>query len=200
MKAACFAAAAAALLLGGMALADEPKKSSEPTLYSNVGMTFEVGGGVGGFLDTRATDITKTQGNWTARLTLGSRYHLGGEAAYIGSAQSLNALGVDRGAFLMGNGLEGAIRVNVLTGMWQPYAIAGAGWTHYSVQSTTVNSSDVKDQGDVAHFPLGVGLAFRYKGFVADARFAFGAAAPAPLIPDVNLSTWTAAARLGFEF
>lgn len=171
-----------------------------PALMTRIGMTAEAGGGVGGFTDSRMSDVTSAEGVWSARLTVGSRTHLGAEAAYTGSAQRLSTFGVDPNARLVGNGVEGAVRWNVLTGMWQPYLLAGVGWTHYNVTNTPVNTSDVQDNGDVAQFPLGAGLAWRYSGFVADARFTYHPAASSPLIQDANLSTWDVAGRVGFEF
>lgn len=172
----------------------------EPRLASRIGLTAEAGGGVGGFMDSRAVSVTQPQGVWTARLGIGSRSHVGAEVAYQGSAQDIDTLGISPNAVLLGNGVEGNLRLNLLTGMIQPYAIAGVGWTHYSLMGTSFNTSDVVDQTDVAQFPLGGGVAFRYNGFVADARLAFHPSANTNLIPGVNLSTWDVGGRLGFEF
>jgi hypothetical protein len=144
------------------------------------GITAETGGGVGGFTDSHLSGAAA--GTWTARLTFGSRSHLGGEVAYTGSAQRLSD------AWLVGNGVETAMRWNVLTGIWQPYLFGGLGWTHFAPRS-----------GDVAQLPIGFGLAWRYGGFVADTRFTCRLAAPSPVIAGENLTTWELGARVGFE-
>lgn len=154
-----------------------------------------------GFLDSKATNISDVGGTWTARITAGSRSHIGGEVAYVGTAQSLKALGVDSKATLLSNGAEGNLRFNILTGMWQPYLAAGLGWQHYNVVNTNVNTSSVADSGDVAEFPLAAGMAFRYQGFVTDGRVQFHPAIDNNrLLPNTNLSTWDITARVGFEF
>jgi opacity protein-like surface antigen len=167
-------------------------------ILTGIGMTAEIGGGVGGFLDSRATTETTEAGLWNARVSAGSRSHFGGELAYIGSAQTINALGTASNTHLIGNGLEGDFRFNFLTGMWQPYAVAGVGWTHYGIQNAVTNTSDFTDSSNVVEFPLGAGVAWRYRGFVADGRLAFHPSAGSQL--PMNLSTWDLGARVGFEF
>jgi hypothetical protein len=207
--------AVAAALTGAVAIAQEPPPpppppayltpppppdDARPHIYSVIGMTAEVGGGVGGFLDSRATAQTTAQGIWDVRVTAGSREHFGGELAYMGSAQTVQALGTSPNATLMGAALEGDFRFNFLTGMWQPYAIAGVGWQHYRVNNTPVNTSDFENTQNAAEFPLGAGIAWRYRGFVADGRLAFHPTAGSNLPSGINLSTWDLGARVGFEF
>lgn len=182
------------------AYADEPSHENMPNLVSNYGMAAEVGGGVTAFTATGATDVTKLGGEWTARFILGTRSHIGVEAAYIGTAQAMNTLGVSDSAYLMSNGAEAALRYNVLTGDWQPYAAAGGAWKHYSLQNTSFNTSDVKSSDDVAEVPVAVGLAYRYRGIIADLRVQLRPAFNSSLIGDTNLTNWNAGARLGWEF
>jgi hypothetical protein len=221
MKSVAMIGAMAAALLGVGAMAQEPAPPppdyvptpapnplvpspevdpSAPTIYTGIGMTAEIGGGVGGFLDSRAAAQTTESGLWNARLTVGSRAHFGGELAYIGSAQTIEALGTATDAHLIGGGIEGDFRFNFLTGMWQPYAVAGVGWQHYAVVNTAVNTSDFENTQNAVEFPLGAGIAWRYKGFVADARLAFHPSAGSNLPSGINLSTWDLGGRLGFEF
>jgi hypothetical protein len=164
------------------------------------GISVEAGGGVGGFIDNRISSVTSAQGQWTARMIFGTRSHFGGEAAYVGSAQGVNTVGISPNATLLGNGTEGAFRLNVLTGMFQPYAIAGLGWMHYSLGPATLTTSDVQQNGDVVTFPLGLGMAWRMDGLVLDSRLSFHPATTSALIRDTNLSTWDLQARAGFEF
>jgi hypothetical protein len=169
-----------------------------------LGMSAEIGGGTGGFLDRNAAAATTAQGNWTGRLIFGTRSHLGVEAAYIGGLQTLvgnNFSGAT--PRLLGNGVEGALRLNLLTGVLQPYATAGVGWTHYNivgVNGGSLATSDINDRADVAQIPLGVGLAFKPGGFIVDTRLAFHPAFGGNIFGNSNMSTWDLGARLGFEF
>ena len=191
----------AAVLLGGLAaLADEPSLPDRPALATKIGMSAEVGGGVIGFTTTGATDVWKIGPSWTARFVLGTRSYIAGEAAYIGSTQAMTTLGLSDTAHLLSNGVEGALRLNLATGSVQPYAVAGVAWRHYTIANSSYNTSDIKDTDDVAEIPLGVGLAYRNRGFVGDLRGNYRAAFKSTLMPGTNLSAWNVGARVGFEF
>jgi hypothetical protein len=161
-----------------------------------------VGGGVRGFTKEDARDFIDEGGAWDARVLFGSRSIIALEAAYVGSASDVAALGLDPDATLMQNGVEGALRLNILTGMWQPYVLAGAGWSRYTVTNEDFNTSSVEGEDDVAQFPLGAGVAFRYEGLVLDARGVYRPTASAELIPDDdgNMPSWAADLTAGIEF
>lgn len=197
-----FLAVTVALLGGLAALAAEPgdSGSDKPTLSTPIGMAAEVGGGVIGFTTTSATGITKVGGSWTARFVLGTRTHLAGEAAYLGSSQQMSTLGLADSALLLSNGVEGNLRLNLFTGAVQPYAVAGVAWRHYSIANSSYNTSDVSNSDDVAEIPLGVGVSYRTKGFIGDLRGSYRAAFNSNLLPGTNLSAWNVGARIGFEF
>lgn len=167
---------------------------------NRLGLELQVGGGVQDFVDRDVTAVTNTGGAWTARLIVGTRSHIAGEAAYVGSAQGLNTLGVEDSATLLSNGLEGALRLNILTGAVQPYAVAGYTWRRYTVTNTAVNFSSVADAANVSEIPLGVGLAFRFSRLVADLRATARPAFASSLFPQGNLTTFGGEAKLGFEF
>ncbi len=174
-----------------------PSRTSPP---SKVGMELQVGGGAEGFLDRDASTIAKPGGDWTARLIVGTRSHIAGEAAYTGTAQNLDALGVSDKATLMSNGFEALARLNILTGPLQPYAVAGYSWRHYRIANSAVNTSSVADSDNVNAIPVGAGMAFRAGRFVTDLRVTFQGAFGRELIPNANLSTWATNAKVGFEF
>lgn len=180
------------------AWADNPADDATP--LTKIGMDAMVGGGVTSFINTAATDVTRPGGIWTARLILGTRSHFGAEAAYLGTAQALDAIGVDQSAYLLSNGLEGSFRINALTGALQPYAVAGLAWRHYTVQNTKVNTSSVKDVDDVAEIPVGLGIAYRYAGLVADARASMNTALNSSLMGSTNLTNIHLSVKVGFEF
>jgi hypothetical protein len=176
---------------------DERKRA---LLTKGVGLQVEVGGGVQQFLGRTASSLTDPGGAWTARLVVGTRSHIAGEAAYLGSTQALDTLGVEDRARLSSNGVEGLLRVNVLRGAFQPYAAAGYTFRRYNVSNSAVNTSSVADAANVSEIPVAAGLAYRFRPLVADLRFTLRNAFNSQLLPDTNLSTYTVDAKLGFEF
>ncbi len=178
----------------------QPSGSNKPSFIRTPGgMSVEGGGGVTGFLDNDIRDVTKTGGGYNVRLTYGTRSPIALEAAYVGSTQAIDALGLDRNALLMSNGAEGLARVNLATGMWQPFVAAGVAWRHYNIRSD-VNTSNVKDTDDVVEIPAALGLAFRNKGFLVDARAGYRQSFSNDLLGTANLSSWQGNVNLGVEF
>lgn len=173
---------------------------------SGVGLGLMVGGGISGFTTERLRDATEVGGGWNAELVVGTRSPIAFEAAYIGTANQIDALGLDRSAVLLGTGFSGVARVNfTMDRPVQPYVLAGAGWKHYDVTNEDFNTSSVNDSDDVLEIPLGAGLSFRRNQFIIDARGLWRAAVDSDLIAGLNeedgaLHNWTARINLGFEF
>lgn len=181
-------------------------------LITPAGLSIAVGGGVTNFIDSDTNDATDAGGAWTARLTYGTRSIIGVEAAYIGSAQDIDALGLDTSAVLMGNGGEAALRLGVPNIPYvMPYAVAGVGMTRYSLVNDDFNTSSVDEAETAVHFPLGVGVGFGAAGFLFDVRGMYRPATQDDLldIPEdaddnengsFGLDTWSATASVGVEF
>jgi len=213
MKKIIWCAACAASLLSAVAFAQDQSypQGQSPSGYrgaptreavatKGVGMEIQLGGGIQTFTGKVANSFTEPAGDWQARLIVGTRSFLAGEAAYIGTAQGLDVLGVDQKASLMSNGLEAALRLNLLRGPLQPYAIAGYTWRHYHVANTEVNTSSVAPSANVNEIPVGVGMAYRFRPLTADLRATLHNAFNNDLIPGTNLSSFGVDAKLGFEF
>jgi outer membrane protein OmpA-like peptidoglycan-associated protein len=184
-------------------------------LLTPFGMAVTVGGGAMGFLDGEARDLAGVGGAWEARLTVGTRSPLAFEAAYVGSAQDVDALGLDNSAVLLGSTVEGDLRLNFTTTTFvQPYIFGGIGYTHFDIINENFNTSSVNDSESMGSIPVGAGLGFQWRGLLFDMR---GTLRPAfnddlvaePGIEDdplnendtqTDLDTWTAAARVGWEF
>jgi hypothetical protein len=137
----------------------------------------------------------------------GTREYVGLEAAYIGSAQSISALGLSNDAVLVSNGAEGALRLNLplvsRTGaLLEPFVFGGLGWSRFHVARTSVNTSDIATDDDIMTVPYGGGLAFASHGFMADARFTYRSTFYNDLLRTSGgkLDNWSAGAQLGFEF
>lgn len=193
------------VLLASIPAAAGAEDLERTDLVSRFGVSVSVGGGVTGFIEDGAREAASIGGSWEARVAAGTRRQLAIEAAYIGTAQPIDALGVDDNAVLLGSGLEADARVNILTGAIQPYLLAGAGWTRYDVTNTETNTSDLAEDDNVFHIPLGIGVGYRYRGLLLDARALYRATADSDLLATgeengPRLDTWSANLRAGFEF
>jgi hypothetical protein len=179
-----------------------------PTHYApTIGVGVMAGGGVQDFAWSNARSFTQTGGFWNARLIFGTRQFLGFEAAYVGSAQSISALGLSNDAVLVSNGAEGALRLNIpimaRASLVEPFAFVGAGWSRFHVTNSSVNTSSVATNDDVLTIPYGGGLAFGYRGFLADARFTYRSTFYNDLLRASGggrLDNWSVGGQLGFEF
>jgi len=172
---------------------------------SAIGIEATVGGGAIGFIDQGSRNVANTGGSWDARLMFGSRLPIAVEGAYVGSAQSIDALGLSNSSLLLGNGVEGTLRVNLTRARVQPYLFGGAGWTHYQLSNTATNTSSVLGSDDIGTVPMGAGITGRVGMFVLDARGTYRATFNDDLLrqtasTDNSLQSWNASGRVGFEF
>lgn len=183
-----------------------PVVVKEKTLLYPWGMAVSAGGGVMDFAGDSARDITGTAGQWDARIAFGTRQPIGFEAAYIGTAGSIDAIGLDSDAMLVSNGAEGLLRVNFVPGVVQPYAFGGVAWRRYDLTNTDTNTSDVIGQDDVLEVPLGLGIGFRTGSLILDARAAYRVATDEDLIPNEDqtgfstLDSVNISGHVGVEF
>jgi len=176
---------------------------------SRIGIEAAVGLGAVGFINDGAQNVTGTGEQWDARMTFGSRSYVALEAAYVGSIQSIDALGLDAGARLLGNGAEGTLRINFTKARIQPYVFGGAGWTHYQLNNTPTINTDVKGSDDIGTVPLGGGISARLgKGFLLDVRGGYRYTYNEDLLNNAmaatgqsaSLQSWNVGGRVGFEF
>jgi hypothetical protein len=189
----------------------EPVPAPAPVAHKDVppsvmGIQTSVGGGAVGFIDTAVRNNVNTGGSWEARLTFGSRLPVAIEGAYIGSSQNIDALGLSTNSHLVGNGVEGDLRLNFTNYMVQPYIFGGAGWTHYQIYNTVTNNSDITSHDDVGTVPLGAGLSIRpAKVFLIDVRGTYRAVFNDTMFDRVtttsnSMQNWNVGGRIGFEF
>jgi outer membrane protein OmpA-like peptidoglycan-associated protein len=204
---------AASQAAGNGSLSVEEVASAEPftarSMARPFGMSLAVGGGVTAFADDEMREFVDLAGSWEARLTLGTRQRIAIEASYLGSVQTIDALGgLGQDAMLLSNGAGGALRLNLLTDRFQPYVLAGAAWRRYEVVNSDVNTSSVNDQDDVLETPFGAGFSYRYEPLIVDVRGVYRrvfyddliqpAVAAGQDLPDLH--TWTGNLMAGFEF
>jgi outer membrane protein OmpA-like peptidoglycan-associated protein len=176
---------------------------------SRVGVGAMVGGGVTGFIDQEARNFTETGGSWEARASVGTRLPVALEAAYVGSAQTISALGLSEDTRLVGNGAEATARWNITRRAIQPYIFAGVGWDHYTLNNAGTNTSSLLGSDDVLTVPGGVGISFRLaQSLLLDLRGTARATFSDDLMngpyastgKEARLHNWNAGARLGWEF
>jgi hypothetical protein len=179
---------------------------------SGIGIAIAAGGGAGGFVNDTVRGATDVGGDWDVRATIGTRSPIAFEGSYIGSAQGINALGLDSDALLVGNGVQGAVRLNATLDLpVQPFAFGGIAWRHYKLTNTDQNLSDVRESDDVLEVPLGIGIAGKSRGLILDLRGEYRIAENADLIPRFDSLTgaqndfgsmdrWGVKGTIGVEF
>jgi hypothetical protein len=186
---------------------EQPATTEYHDFWHDTGFAISAGGGASQFVGTTMRDLTGTAGNWTVRATLGTKSFIAGEVSYIGSAQSINALGLNTNADLIGNGAQLALRLNgtVDYGV-QPFIYGGAAWRHYSLTNSSPNFSDVRNNTNALEVPLGVGIAGYWGNVMLDARgeYRFGWT-DNDIVPTINgdspkMDRWEATGNIGYAF
>lgn len=175
-----------------------------------VGAMLMVGGGAVDFATSGPEEFTQTGGYWNARIA-GTRTILSAEAAYIGRAHGIEATGLSAGSTLLGNGVEGLVRLNAPfeTGevLIEPFAVAGGSWEYFTILNEGANTSSINDNDVAVFVPVGVGLAAAWQGLSVDVRGLYRHAFLSEMFGDSGfgldesaLNTWQLGANLGFEF
>jgi hypothetical protein len=187
----------------------------EPGLMTGFGTAVQIGGGAFGFTNDDTADFMDTGGSWTARLVFGTRMPLALEAAYVGTANNISALGLDDDAVLMSHGAEANLRWNILStffravdlgfGHVDPYVFSGVGYRRYNLINDDFNTSNVVDSDNLGEVPVGGGIALSMGGFSIDTRGEYRIAFGDDLFVgdgdnQNELNTWNVSARLGWEF
>lgn len=182
----------------------------EQSTLEKYGIAVALGGGVSGFTNETLRDTTDDGGSWGVRVAFGTRSPIAFEAEYIGSAQDISALGLDNDALLVGNGVQGALRVNLLDTNVQPFLFGGLAWRHYDITNADFNTSAIAGSDDVLEVPMGAGVAFKYAGLMFDARGEYRYADQEDLVPKFTASglddgagsmhRWGANANVGVAF
>ena len=182
----------------------------EQSTLEKYGIGVALGGGVSGFTNETLRDTTDDGGSWGVRVAVGTRSPIAFEAEYIGSAQDISALGLDNDAILVGNGVQGALRVNLLDYNVQPFLFGGLAWRHYDITNADFNTSAIAGSDDVLEVPMGAGVAFKYAGLMFDARGEYRYADQEDLVPEFtpsglddgagSMHRWGANANVGVAF
>ena len=180
---------------------------------SKVGLALMAGGGFQDFANSEMRDRTNTGGAWDIRFIAGMRSIIGVEGAYVGSAHGFQSLGVSaNNPTLISNGLEGNLRLNapIVKGnsLFEPYAVAGVGWSQYHISNFNSNTQVLSDfnstNDNVMTVPLGAGFAYGYKALLLDVRGTYSPTYYNNLLQGTNgsgtLNTWGVGGQVGFVF
>ena len=166
------------LLVSRAALCDEGRS---PSPY---GFGVSAGAGVTGFVDGDMRAATDPGAAWDLRVAAGTRLPVSIEAAYVGSAQAIDALGLDPDAILVGSGLEAGARIDLLPAEANPFVVVGAGWTRYQLANADRNTSSLNQRDDVLTLSLAIGMDLRIDRVVLDARAVMRPTFDNELLPD----------------
>ena len=174
----------AILIAAGVFLASRTALCQEAVSLAPPGLSLSVGAGLTDFAEADMREVTDPGGAWEVRLAVGTRLPIAFEAAYVGSAQAIHAPGLDPDAVLVGTGLEGGARLDVLPSDVNPYFLVGIGWGRYQLAGAETNMSTVNRRDDVLALPFGVGVDFKLDRFVFDARVVMRPTFDNELLPD----------------
>jgi hypothetical protein len=181
-------------------------RDTSHTWVGRLGTGLLVGGGYEDFTNNNLQSMTGSGGTWNARAIAGTRQFIGVEAAYVGAARGVNALGVQSDAVLVSNGAEGALRLNIPVVMrsrqlLEPFGFVGVGWSRYQITNTNVNTSSLAGNDNIMSVPMGGGLEYAIGRFMADARFTYRATYYNDLMrTGGNLNNWGVSTQVGVSF
>jgi hypothetical protein len=177
-------------------------------------IALSVGGGGADFIFDRMSHTVQTGAAWDARLVFGTRSFIAFEAGYAGTANRLESSGAQftggSHAYLVGNGFETNLRINLFPWYVEPYIFGGVGYNHFNIANRNndpVAAAQFHDSDDAFLLPAGAGIA-GYIGHHAtlDARFTYRAIfsnnilVGAENVPDSRADQWTVLGRLGYQF
>jgi hypothetical protein len=170
----------------------------------------QAGGGIMSFAGQEMKDLAGAGGYWDARVVMGLRWIVALEAAYVGVTSQLSAPGVAEGSSLLGNGVEGTLRLNIPISTGDgtyvlPFGVAGLGWQNLRITNGGTDGTMLAQADDIMTIPLGGGLAIGYRHLYLDTRFIYRYTRYEDLIPangrsSDHLRQWTFGANVGYAF
>jgi hypothetical protein len=159
---------------------------------------------VDNFVDSDIDAMTGLGGAWSLRLVSGTRQVVGAELAYVGDARDVTGPGISEDDFVLRTGIEGALRLQIPfmpgSGLIEPFALVGLGWSRYSLVNEAANVTFMGRTDDQLSVPFGGGLNLGYRGFMFAARFIYRLAAADDMFAGRDMAGWNLSASLGAEF
>jgi hypothetical protein len=185
-----------------------PPASLREVPFRHEGVAVSVGGGLTGYTDGATRGYLGTGGYWEVRGLLGARSFVGNEIAYVGSSRGLDGPGVDRGATMVANGLEGGMRLNLPLQLGEqvrftPFLFGGPGFTHLRVTGTYAVGPGMSTSDTALVLTSGAGFSFTYRQLILGARFTYRQLRGADLIEidddAAHMQSWSTGLTLGYE-
>jgi hypothetical protein len=172
-------------------------------------VSLTAGAGVTDFVASDIRSATEIGGAWDARLTIGTRSLVAFEAGYSGTYNKLQAASEGNGSvapYMVNNGVDSALRLNLLPYRVQPYIFTGIGYNRANVHNLDQNPAMAQRfnrTDDQALVPAGAGLAlhlFKHASF--DSRFTYRAILKEDLdrLRDARMDQWQVSGRFGYTF
>ncbi len=198
-------------------LADNPAEGAANTVeqegqttehfFADRGASVTLGFGLNQFTNRAAVNAIGPGASYELRFLVGTQTSVAYEVEYFGAVAGISALGLDTGAVLVSNGLQGLVHYNFTQdSSWQPYIAAGVGWRNYSIAHAAFNRSDANNGDNVLEVPLAAGIGWRSQsGLVIDARFAYRLSAGDDLLGGPSgggpsLNNWDVGLQAGWRF
>jgi len=184
-------------------------RAYEAKPMSTIGIGITAGAGVMDFTQQRARSFTDAGVTWGVTGTIGTRLPVALDLSYIGSSQNINLAGFSTDAYLLGQGVEGALRIQYPKGWVRPYIFGGAGWRQLSIKRQNVFGTGFLDYDNQGVVPFGAGVAIgQVNGIMFDLHGTGRVTWDDDLLRNVlqnqgenlHTNTWDVTARIGGEF
>ena len=192
-----------------MAVASGAQAHRKVVSFSPGEMSITGGGGVQDFVSSRMRSVTQLGAEWDARVLFGTKVPIAFEAGYVGTYNALNSASFGSSGvapFMLNNGVDGALRINLLPWRVDPFIFGGLGYNHAQIMNRADNvalASQFRRQDDQLIVLAGAGLAgYLGKHAALDARFTYRAV----FLDDINIvdhgrqDQWVVSARAGYAF
>lgn len=188
--------------------APEARRRRENRIFAPQSIAFVTGAGVSDYFGNSLT-VSGGQGlvdpgaAWDARFVFGTRSIIALEAGYIGAVNRVDVAG--KNGNINSNGIDGTLRLQ-LPYRVQPYAFAGVGWNHMTLDNGDANpqvTQRFREDDDQVTIPAGAGISgYLGRHATVDVRGTYR------LIPDNDITVmsdqalhqWIAQARVGYVF
>jgi hypothetical protein len=181
----------------------------EPKPVSGIGIGITAGAGVMDFTQQRARSFTDPGVTWGVTATFGTRLPVALDVSYVGSSQNINLAGFSSDSYLLGQGVNGDLRIQYPKGWVRPYIFGGIGWRQMSIKRQNVFGTGFLDFDNQGTVPFGAGLAIgQVNGIMFDLHGTGTVTFDDEMLSGVlqnqgersHMNTWDVTARIGGEF
>jgi hypothetical protein len=166
-------------------------------LFNERQYSLQAGGGFTNFSETGTQLLTNPGGSWSVRGAFGLDRRVGAEAAYVGTAMTLDIPAADDAA-VIGTAFEALVRLGYPIELIRnvsfvsPYVAAGVGWSLFNLAGTDESDEmGLEDSDSTFTIPLGIGVGLGYERLSLDVRFMWRPAFGDEMFRDANQTSET---------